>query len=25
VLQDDFTAVPEGAWRELAAALGDFG
>ena len=23
VLQDDFTAVPDGAWRELAAAIGD--
>jgi probable F420-dependent oxidoreductase len=25
VLQDDFTAIPEGAWRELGAALGDLG
>ena len=25
VLQDDFTAVPEGAWKDLAAALRDFG
>src|SRR5262249_60886786 len=23
VLQDDFTAVPEGAWRDLASALGE--
>ena len=25
VLQDDFTAVPEGGWRELFGALGDLG
>ncbi len=23
VLQDDFTSVPEGAWRDLASAIGD--
>jgi probable F420-dependent oxidoreductase len=23
VLQDDFTSVPEGAWRDLASAVGD--
>ena len=24
VLQDEFTAVPEGAWQDLTAALRDF-